>query len=174
MAIFNEKRTIYGHIDNIEYVLNDVKLYFEAKKFEVHVESNLDSGFISITKGGIFKSVTGLKVALNTSLKIQNDNVFVESKIGAFGSKVAVLLVGVYVIAWPLAVSAALGMILQTNLNKEMMEQIAKSIYFHSNKSISNTSRTYIEENRTCTGCGCILPSNADYCSECGKKITVV
>lgn len=170
MSVFNEKKIVYGYVDNIEDVLNDVKTYFESKKFEVHIENDQNTGFISITKGGIFKTVTGLKVALNTSLKKQTDSIFVESKLGAFGSKVAVLLVGVYVIAWPLAVSAALGMIMQTNLNKEMMEQIEKAVYMHSKHSISEPQKTISVEKKTCSECGYVLPLDAVFCPECGKK----
>ena len=112
MGVFNSQKTIHANLHDVKPVLADVKSYFEDRGFSVQAEESVEGGFISVTKGGLFKDAVGLKSALNATLVLREGSVFVEAKIGAFGGK-AVALVGAYIVAWPLAITAAVGMVTQ-------------------------------------------------------------
>ena len=88
MGGFNTSKTIETKLRDVRGVLADAKAHFEGKGFEVKTEETVDGGFISITKGGLFKEGLGLKSALNTTLKFQGNAILAEAKVGAFGGTV--------------------------------------------------------------------------------------
>lgn len=186
MGVFNSQKTIHASLHDLKPVLADVKAYFEDRGFTVQAEESVEGGFISITKGGLFKDAFGLKSALNTTLTVRESSVFVEAKIGAFGGKAAAL-VGAYIAAWPLAITAAIGMVTQSKLDEEMINAIEQSVLRHSSEESSaepgavrsaqpvqspDAARSEQPEAgvKFCTACGKKLEADAAFCSGCGAK----
>ena len=164
MGVFNSSKTISTKLRNLKPVLSDVKTYFEDKGYTVQTGEVDVGGFISITKGGFFKSVAGLKTALNTTLTFQQGSIFVEAKVGAFGEQAMAAAAG-WIVTWPLAITSAIGMISQSKLDEEMINEIEKSIYKYEQRQESSST-----EEKFCVDCGAPVPADAAFCPNCGKK----
>jgi len=164
MGVFNSKKLVATKLKNVEQVIADVKMYFTAKGFDVKTDSTPTGGLISITKGGTFKDVLGLKTALNTTLTIEEGCILIEAKIGAFGGK-AVATIGGLFVTWPLAITAAIGMVTQSKLDDEMINEIEKSIYKYEQRQESSSTKE-----KFCVDCGAPVPADAAFCPNCGKK----
>ena len=104
---------------------------------------------------------------MNTTLKLQEGSIFIEAKVGAFGNK-AVALAGAWFVSWPLAVTAAIGMITQSKLDEEMVNEVEKAVYKYEQKE-----KPLLQHGkaRFCTNCGAEIPENAAFCPGCGQKV---
>lgn len=174
MGVFNSTKTISSNLRDLKPVLADVKTHFEDKGYTVQCGEVDVGGFISITKGGFFKSVAGMKTALNTTLTFQQGSILVEAKVGAFGEQVMASAVG-WIVTWPLAITSAIGMITQSKLDDEMLNEIEKAIYKY-DSAATVSSQPALEEKTAsggaafCMKCGKALPQGAAFCPSCGEK----
>ena len=74
MGTFATKKILQGNPSLIPVIAEQIKTEFAAEQFEVQIDNLLSGGVdISISKGGLFKAVLGLKSALKVSL-IPKDN----------------------------------------------------------------------------------------------------
>ena len=164
MGVFNTSKTIETKLRDVKGILADAKAHFEGKGFEVKTEETVDGGFISITKGGLFKEGLGLKSALNTTLKFQDNAILAEAKVGAFGGKAIATLGGLFV-TWPLALTAAIGMVTQSKLDDEMIAVLEEAVRKYEKNAGGDGGKNF------CVKCGAELQSGSVYCPKCGAKI---
>ena len=65
MATFSTKKTLYGSTSLIPTIGNRIQEEFQNDGYEVSMDALSSGGYdISITKGGVFKAVLGMKTAL--------------------------------------------------------------------------------------------------------------
>ena len=90
MATFSTKKTLYGSTSLIPTIANRIQEEFQNDGYEVSMDALSSGGYdISITKGGVFKAVLGMKTALKVTLLPQDNNIHFEAGIGIWGSKLS-------------------------------------------------------------------------------------
>lgn len=140
--------------------------------------------FLSITKRGFFRAISGFATAINLSLKDVGDNRFeAVSKFGFWdtqGIPTAITLL----VFWPVAITQAMGYNLQKQLNDKIIRLVGDS-YSKLADAAAEMSRNGepipVETDRStdpdedqgafCPECGAKCGADAVFCSRCGKKI---
>ncbi len=87
MSTFNTTRFISTKLSDLSGVSAIVKQHFESQGYMVDAVESSYGCFISITKGGVFKSVLGMKSSLNVDVKKVSGGVSVNAKVGIFGQE---------------------------------------------------------------------------------------
>ena len=164
MAIFNQKEIIEASPSLIPAMSLHIKEVFEADGYEVAVDKLSSGGCdISITKGGLFKAVLGLKSALKVSLLPQRDTVLFEASVGIWGQQVVPTAISLFLF-WPVLVTQIWGIIEQSSLDDKALATIKEVI-------AGNTTSTENHDVKYCAACGHPNSSAARFCSECGQQL---
>jgi hypothetical protein len=169
MATFSTKKILYGSTSLIPTIAICIQEEFQNDGYEVVMETLSSGGYdISITKGGVFKAVLGLKTALKVTLLPQGNNINFEAGIGIFGKQIVPLIV-MYFIGWPLLLTQIWGLVKQSKLDDKALAIAETIVYAQGNRKelSSNTS-----EYRFCTACGAKNLDNAKFCCGCGKPLS--
>lgn len=166
MATFKSERFIKTDLKELGIVANSVKDHFEATGYAVLMEENALGYFISISKGGIFKAVLGMKTALNVEIRSMEGGISASAHVGIFGQQLLPSMISLF-IAWPVLVTQITGLVKQSKLDDEALEVIEQSV----RKIEAGAGSHRNDGNGFCTACGSRLPAQAKFCSECGAKI---
>ena len=71
MAIYSKHLILNGHLSAIDSIATAIKEEFTAEGYDVMVEDLVSGGSdISITKGGVFKAVLGMKSAMKYTKRL--------------------------------------------------------------------------------------------------------
>ena len=192
MALTNSKKFFQSEVKNIEAITTYVVKSFEEKGYTVSTEPTANGQFISITKGGFFRSISGLKTGLNVTLKQKADGIEASLEVGIFGKQLIPTAISMLVL-WPVLISQVIGMVQQNNLDKEAYQTIEEGIKACENQTVSKSmTGNYcpfcgesmpvdsifcpscgkkIENSNTCSNCGTVLPEGAVFCPKCGTKV---
>jgi uncharacterized paraquat-inducible protein A len=163
MSVFKSEAVIASGIKDLEPVARDVEAHFASNGFQVAVQKSAGGSFISLSKGGTFKSVLGMKSALNISLYAGGSEVTVNASVGIFGQQLIPSVISMF-IAWPVLISQIMGMVSQSKLDDEAIRVIRESILHH------EADRP--EEGAAfCTACGAKNLRDMAYCGKCGAKL---
>ena len=169
MATFNTKKMLNASPALIPVIADQLVKEFQADGYDVVSESLVSGGAdVSISKGGIFKSVIGMKTALKISLVPQNGVIKFEAGVGIFGKQIIPTLVMWYV-AWPVMLTQVWGLIQQSKLDDKALEIAEKVIAEGGQPMIeSNTTST---GHKFCTSCGTKNTGSANFCCGCGRPL---
>ena len=170
MSTFNTKKVLYGSTSLIPTIANSIRNEFLKEDYEVTMESLSSGGYdISITKGGLFKAVVGLKTALKVTLRPVNGNISFEAGVGIWGQQAIPTVISM-LFFWPVIITQMWGIITQAQLDDKALD-IARDVIATcgsgSSLSLDSSSSTY----KFCTSCGAQNPSSAKFCTNCGKAI---
>lgn len=169
MGTFNTQKLIYGDPSLIPVIAQRIETSFAAEGYAVQNQSLISgSADISITKGGIFKAVLGMKTALKVTLKPQNGGIMFNAGIGIFGQQVIPTLIMMF-IAWPVLLTQIWGLVQQSKLDDKALA-IAEEVVKNSGATTSNQD---IHQSATqfCTACGKPFHTGASFCSNCGNRL---
>ena len=167
MGTFNTQKLLYGTPSLIPTISSRIQASFEAEGYEVMRQSLLNGGVeVSLTKGGVFKSVLGMKTALKIRLVPQGGNVFFDASVGIFGEQVIPTIISLF-FAWPVALTQIWGLIQQSQLDDRAL-QIAETVIMENGNSPSTMPGN---SSRFCPNCGNPLPEGAAFCPNCGTKL---
>lgn len=169
MATFQSEKVIATSYRNLDAVAMKAKVYFENDGYTVAVDKNAFGEFISISKGGIFKSILGMKTALNIEIKEVTGGISINAKVGIFGQQLIPSAISLF-IAWPVLLTQITGLVKQSKLDDEAIKVVEDAVH-NLEGSIppgaqSSVTAAYIY----CTACGNQLPYDAAFCSKCGAK----
>ncbi|MCQ2536998.1 MAG: zinc ribbon domain-containing protein [Lachnospiraceae bacterium] len=162
MGLVNSQKFFKTQLKDLSIVGKDFSEHFEAKGYLTQVSSSPFGAFFSITKGGMFKSVVGMKTALNIDLELAEGGINVKMEVGAFGKQVLPTALTMFV-AWPVIIPQLVGLISQSKLDVEAYTVIGNSI-----RKYDNEIR---EKIIFCTNCGAQNMSTAMFCYKCGTKL---
>ena len=170
MGTFNTKATLYGSSNLIPTIATRIQDHFQMEGFQVTSVMLTSGGCdISVTKGGMFKAVLGMKSALKISLLPQGNNILFEAGIGIFGQQVIPTAITMFLF-WPVLITQIWGMVEQAKLDDKALE-IAQTVVRESGNTYQQTSNTYTGTKRFCTKCGTQNVETAKYCCGCGKLL---
>ena len=168
MATFCTKKILYGSASLIPAIADRIQEEFKNEGFNVSIDTLSSGGCdISITKGGLFKAVLGMKTALKVSLLPRENNIYFETGVGIWGQQVIPTVISM-LFFWPVLITQIWGIIEQSKLDDKALE-IAKDVIYMNN----NNSNDYASPNgiKFCTNCGTKNTESANFCSGCGKQL---
>ena len=170
MATFNTKTTLYGSPSLIPDIANRIQAQFQCEGYEVSMDLLSSGGYdISITKGGVFKAVMGMKTALKVTLLPQGGNIYFEAGIGIWGQQAIPTVISM-LFFWPVLMTQIWGMVQQSKLDDKALE-IAKDV-INASRYVSSTATTSNSGgSKFCTNCGTKNSESANFCCGCGKPL---
>ena len=168
MAFFSTNKILYGAQPLISTIATHIKEVFQNDGYEVKVDE-LSSGAydISISKGGIFKAILGMKTALKISLTPRSNDIYFEAGVGIWGQQaIPTIISSIYF--WPLIFTQITGLVEQAKLDNKALETAEEVIRVNASALQIKTEETI--EYKFCTSCGTKNPTSAKFCSACGKE----
>ena len=160
MGTFATKKILQGNPSLIPVIAEQIKTEFAAEQFEVQID-------ISISKGGLFKAVLGLKSALKVSLIPKDNAIAFEAGIGIFGQQAIPTIISM-LFFWPVLITQIWGIVQQSKLDDKALE-IAEEVL--KNRDSFTTLNLDINGMVFCTNCGYRNIKGAKFCSECGQAL---
>lgn len=178
---FNTKTTLNGNPELIPQIARRIQSTFQAEGYEVTMNDLFNGGMsISMTKGGCFKAILGMKTALNVTLLPQANLISFEAKVGIFGQQVVPTIIMLFV-SWPVIITQIWGLVKQSSLDDKVLMVANQVILEHQNGTACpppppfGTKATVRPQEdvgtRFCTSCGAKVSPDAKFCSSCGHKL---
>ncbi|MDY5998960.1 MAG: zinc ribbon domain-containing protein [Candidatus Limisoma sp.] len=176
MGTFNTKKTIYASPRLIPEMGERIATEFRNEGYEVELCQLMSDGCdISITKGGTFKAIMGMRSALKVNLMPQGDHIIFDASVGIFGQQAIPTIISMFV-WWPVLITQIWGMVNQAKLDDKALaiaEQVAAA-----HNAAARYQAPYAAPQqpqpaqgaRFCTNCGTPLLPQAKFCPECGTK----
>jgi hypothetical protein len=163
MGVFQSSRTYPTLLRDGASVARELVRHFEGKGFEAAARSTVTGGqYVSISKGGLFKAVLGMKTALNIEIEPTAAGTFVKAGIGIFGQQVVPALIVPFF--WPIILTQMTGVVEQAGLDDEALGVVERSLASHGGPATQPQAAF-------CTSCGSRLDPAAKFCSACGSKV---
>ena len=171
MSLFGEQRTFPKSLPDLQPVIRDFVEYFHLKDYEVDVTPRVAGGRdISLTKGGIFKAVCGLRTALKMEVETRNNTTWVRLSVGLFGRELIPSAISLLVF-WPILVTQIWGLVRQANLNDEAFREFSVCLDRHAGYLPTPSATVAAPTAAVCGECHCNLPLKAAFCPHCGAKV---
>lgn len=168
MGTFSTTKILYVSPSVIPAIADAICHDFQADGFDVKMDSTLSGGAdISISKGGTFKAILGMKSALKITLVPQNGNIAFEAGVGLFGQQIVPTIISM-LIYWPVLMTQIWGLVRQAKLDDRALK-IAECVIKEHGVTESDSKTT--SPDKFCTECGAKLSSGSKFCSECGAKL---
>ncbi len=168
MGSFNTKKTLYGSASLIPAIANRIEEEFQNGGYEVTMDALSSGGYdISITKGGVFKAILGMKTALKVTLLPQGRNIIFEAGIGIWGQQVIPTAISM-LFFWPIIITQIWSMVEQAQLDDKALDIAKDVVYMNNNNGSSITTRN---SSKYCTSCGTQNVQSANFCCGCGKPL---
>lgn len=165
MATFSTKKILYGSSSLIPTIVNRIQEEFQNEGYEVAMDALSSGGYdISITKGGLFKAVLGMKTALKVTLFPQGSNIYFEAGVGIWGQQ-AIPTVMSMLFFWPVLITQIWGMVEQAQLDDKALN-IAKDVVYMNNNGAATSN-----DSKFCTSCGTRNTESANFCCGCGEPL---
>lgn len=168
MGTFSTKTTLFGSSSLIPTIANRIQGEFQNDGYEVSMDALSSGGYdISITKGGVFKAVLGMKTALKVTLLPQGNTIGFEAGVGIWGQQAIPTIISM-LFFWPVLITQIWGMIDQAKLDDKALN-IAKDVIMMSGNNGINA--TISNGNKFCTNCGTQNSTAAKFCCGCGRPL---
>ena len=170
MGRYNTKRLLKADVSQIDAIAEAIREEFENDGFDVMVDDLLSCGKdISITKGGMFKAVLGMRSALKVTLTPQSDGVLFDANVGIFGQQVIPSVITLFFF-WPVLIIQIWGLVKQSKIDDRALA-IAQAAARESAPAAPTASTLLDHDVKFCTHCGHKMSRTAKFCPECGEKM---
>lgn len=170
MATFTTKKVLYGSSSLIPTIANCIREEFQADGYEVATDALSSGGYdISITKGGVFKAVLGMKTALKVTLLPQDANIYFEAGVGIWGQQAIPTIISMFFM-WPVLITQIWGLVQQAKLDDKALE-IAKDVIYSNGGVTAGVNANPSISGIFCTVCGKQNAESANFCCECGNRL---
>ncbi len=87
MSLTNSSRKYATDLRDVSVIMSECAEHFEWRGYSVQTEKTTAGGFISLTKGGVFETIAGLKTGLNITITRIADDLEVKMEVGIFGKQ---------------------------------------------------------------------------------------
>jgi zinc-ribbon domain len=170
MGVFKTAKVFPVKVDDLGPVAEAVLTHFKQQGYEVEARRTSTSSYdVSISKGGVFKAVLGMKTALKIHLETVANSTSAEAGIGIFG-KQAIPTVISMLLFWPVLITQIWGMVQQSKLDTEALGVVEIALSGN-NPQLANTPLPGNQNSKFCPSCGSLLPGTARFCQSCGAKL---
>ena len=165
MSTFKTTKLLYGNPVLIEMIASAIADHFKSSGYEVTEQILVSGGKeISITKGGLFKAVLGMKTALKISLTPEDGKIRFRAGVGIFGLQVIPAAISLF-IYWPVLLTQIWGLIQQSKLDDQALN-IAENVIDDVNKEYYSSYITIF-----CPIDGKKIPADSKFCPYCGATL---
>jgi hypothetical protein len=130
MAIFESTKCVPIVLEDLTPVVNEVMEYFRRQGYEVAGQKTANGWEISLTKGGVFKSLLGLKTALKIYIEPTAKLTVVKTKVGLFGTQALPTTIAFWIF-WPVLIPQIWGLVQQAKLDEEAISCVEASLQSH-------------------------------------------
>ena len=163
MGVFKSIKTYPISAAFIPTIVADISESLKNEQFEVQSTLLTSGGAdISITKGGVFKAVVGLKTALKVTMTPNGNSSFdAEAGVGIFGQQ-AIPTAITMLVAWPIMIPQIWGLIEQSKLDEHVLNLIQQSV---------DRNKLNLQVAMFCPQCGHKLLAGDKFCGGCGTKM---
>jgi ribosomal protein L40E len=168
MGAFESSRIYPILVADLSPVAEDLMQHFRDQEFEVQGEKTVTEGWvITVSKGGIFKAVLGMKTALK--IEIEKAGSFIKAKagVGILGRQAVPTIITLFFL-WPVLVAQIWGLVKQAKLDEEALNCLEDSLAVHGGGVKAATAS--VPKGKFCTSCGEGLPEQARFCPKCGTQ----
>lgn len=129
MGVFKTNKKLYGNPSLIPHISEEMAREFNNDGYEVRVtQLGIDGKEVSITKGGVFKAILGLKTALKITLVPKEDSIQFDATVGLFGFQVIPAAIAILV-TWPIIITQVWGLIQQSKLDDKALDIAERVIH---------------------------------------------
>ncbi len=181
MGTFNSTKFVPTQMQDYSEVIRQTGEQLSQQGYTFTTGDSALGNYFSITKGGLFKSVLGMKTALNVELTPVSGGVNIEAKVGIFGQQIVPTMIMLFV-AWPVLLTQIGGMVQQAKLDDQVIQILETNIRLlegqASTAGRTDTSGTTQDsqmagggQSEFCTQCGTKVPVGSRFCNSCGSKI---
>lgn len=171
MGAFNTKTILNGNPALIPAIADRICQVFSVDGYEINREHLMSGGVdISVTKGGTFKAILGMKTALKITLVPQTASVSFEAGVGIFGQQALPTAISMFFF-WPVLLTQIWGLVQQADLDDKALAAAQAVINENGGNTYANSTAQTSCTARFCTSCGAKLSDNAHFCSNCGSPI---
>lgn len=169
MGTFSNSRFYQAPVELIGTVVSDLVSTLQAEGYEVKSSGLFSGGAdISVTKGGIFKSVIGMKSALKVLIRPTGNGFTAEASVGIFGQQMVPTLISMLVF-WPVLLAQIWGLVRQSKLDDHVLDLIGNSVGRH--QFSPQNSGSGASGSHYCTHCGSNVATGSKFCGECGARV---
>lgn len=173
MGAFNTKIVLNGTPTLIPAIADRICCTFATDGYEISRDNLISGGVdISITKGGVFKAIVGMKTALKITLIPQSNSISFEAGVGIFGQQALPTVISM-LFFWPVLLTQIWGLIQQSDLDDKALS-VAQAVISENggeNYTGCSTSPSVSGVGKFCTNCGTKFSDNARFCSNCGSPL---
>jgi hypothetical protein len=171
MPLFETSRFIPQRIADFAPVAADVLNHFRAQEYEVASTQLLNGAWhISLSKGGMFKAVLGMKTALNIDIQPAPTGTLVKAGVGIFGQQAVPTAIAMFFF-WPILIPQIWGIVQQSKLDDEAVNLIEARLAVHAAKPAPPTEPATNPSGQFCVECGKSVPAGSKFCPHCGAKM---
>jgi hypothetical protein len=131
MGAFKSTKILNAAESQIPGIASEIEKVLKAEGYQVETTSVAKTYNISVTKGGLFKAVLGMKTSLNVNICPQGgaNAIFIEAGVGIFKQQAIPTIISMFFL-WPVLVTQIWGMIQQSKLDKHVIN-IAENYLAH-------------------------------------------
>lgn len=176
MGTFNTTKFIPTAMRDFDPVIIRAEEYFQSLGYDFSRGDSAAGNYFSISKGGAFKAVLGMKTALNVEMTPMTGGVSVSAKVGIFGQQLVPTIISTFFL-WPVLLTQISGMVQQSKLDDQVVQFLEQTIRQIEVSQGQMQQQSYGGPQPTaaagqfCTNCGTAVPSGAKFCCGCGAKI---
>jgi hypothetical protein len=170
MGVFKTAKVFPVKVEDLAPVAEAVLTHFKQQGYEVEARRTPTGGYdVSISKGGVFKAVLGMKTALRVHIETIANSTSAEAGIGIFG-KQAIPTVISMLFFWPVLITQIWGMVQQSKLDIEALG-IVEMALSGNNPQVAASPLAGNQNSKFCPACGSLNLASANFCQSCGAKL---
>lgn len=167
MAVYNTQKLIAATAAQIPEMAESIRQDFLKDQFEVKIDELTNGGRdISITKGGAFKAVLGMRSAMKVTLTPQMNGVNFDSHVGIFGQQAIPTVISMFFF-WPVLITQIWGMVSQSKMDERALAAAERAV---STASPLSGLLHAVSGNKYCAHCGNPVEASAKFCPICGAQ----
>lgn len=165
MGTFSKNVILNGDKSLIPTIAGEIERDFMEEGYEVMVDELKSGSFdISITKGGSFKAVLGMRTALKINLIPLTNGINLKADVGIWGQQAVPFAISM-LLFWPVILTQIWGLVKQAKLDDKTVE-IAERVIRMNSEALANKSVA-----KFCRKCGAKIDHNAKFCPSCGEPL---
>jgi hypothetical protein len=161
MGTFKTKKLLSGNPILISHISQAIEQEFKKNNYEVMIQDLVSGGKeVSITKGGIFKALVGMKTALKIKLIPKEEHIQWDAGVGLWGLQAIPTAITLFV-TWPVILTQIWGLVQQSKLDDRVVA-IAERVVLNKSQAI---------QYKYCPIDGSCIPLDSKFCPYCASIV---
>lgn len=169
----SESRVFMLNGTNVQSVVTRLESFFKTEKGMDVQSSQTTDGYVmqaSQPKDG-WKTLTGMRLAVTVQMAVMENGLNVTVGEGQWSDKIGAGAIGLFV-AWPLAITAGMGVFKQKKLPAEIFQVIENCIMSGGHSIVVNGAGPKVGEGMiVCPECEAQIAAGSKFCNQCGAKL---